>query len=126
MFRNDEEIETLKQQIIENTEKLTRLQKDRTELSGQIDLTLSRLYNMCLELKEADNAPVPDKCPSVEKADWLICLLQTKYEKVIRNSGVFDKNQRSANGKVKNNVCINCWYTYINTYLRINYTDYIV
>lgn len=77
-------------------------------MSGQIDLTLSRLYDMCLELKEADNAPVPDKCPSIEKADWLICLLQTKYENVIRNAaGVVEKIQRNANGKDKNNVRIN-------------------
>jgi hypothetical protein len=112
LYRNDEEIETLKQKIIEDTEKLTRLQKDRTELSGQINLTLSRLYDLCIKLKEADNAPVPDKCPSIEKADWLICLLQTKYEKVIRNAGVVDKNQRNSNEKVKNNVPINYSYSY--------------
>jgi len=60
---------------------------------------------MCLALKEADSAPVPDKCPSIDKADWLICLLQTKYENVIRNYGTTDKDQRNVNGRIKNNVC---------------------
>lgn len=59
---------------------------------------------MCLALKEADSAPVPDKCPSIDKADWLICLLQTKYENVIRSRGLVDKNQRDTNGKKYNDV----------------------
>jgi len=86
--RNDEETENLKLRIVDETDRLGRLQKDRAELSGQIESTLRRLYGMCSALKEADGAPVPDKCPSADKADWLICLLQTKYENVIRSGGI--------------------------------------
>jgi len=60
---------------------------------------------MCLSLKEADSSPVPDKCPSIDKADWLMCLLQTKYENVIRSYVTTDKYQRNVNGGIKNNVC---------------------
>lgn len=59
---------------------------------------------MCLMLKEADSAPVPDKCPSVDKADWLICLLQTKYENVLRNYGTIDRYNGNVNDGVKTNV----------------------
>lgn len=102
--RNDEETENLKSKIIKETDRLARLQKDRSELSAQIDLTLFRLYNMCLALREADSAPVPDKCPSIDKSDWLICLLQTKYENITKSYGTVDKDQRNINGTIKNNV----------------------
>ncbi|KAE9523802.1 hypothetical protein AGLY_015690 [Aphis glycines] len=99
--QNDEETENLKFKIVEETDRLERLQKDKSELSSQIDSTLLRLYDMCLALKEADSAPVPDKCPSIDKADWLICLLQTKYENVMRSYGTTDKDQRNVNGRIK-------------------------
>lgn len=107
LCRNDEETENIKLNIIEATDRLARLQKDRSELSSQIDFALFRLYDMCLALKEADSSPVPDKCPSIDKADWLICLLQTKYENVMRRYGSMDKDQRNTNGIIKTNVCIN-------------------
>lgn len=111
----------IKMKIIEETERLARLQKDRSELSNQIDKTLSRLYDMCLELREADSAPVPDKCPSIDKADWLICLLQTKFENVMRSYAapvtvVEDKDRRDAKGKIKNKVRD---YTHIYTYIYL-------
>jgi len=106
LCRNDEETENLKFKIVEETDRLERLQKDKSELSNQIESTLLRLYDMCLALKKADSAPVPDKCPSIDKADWLICLLQTKYENVIKIYGATDKDQRNVNGRIKNNVCI--------------------
>lgn len=110
LSRNDEETENLKLNIIEETDRLTRLQNDRSELSSQIDLTLLRLYGICVLLKEADNAPVPEKCPSIDKADWLICLLQTKYENVTRSYGIMDSNRRdnNVNEEVKNGVCLLC------------------
>lgn len=92
--------------INEETNRLSRLQKDRSELSSQIDLTLIRLYDMCLALRKADNAPVPDKCPSIDKADWLICLLQTKYENVTRSYGLVDKDLRNTNESIANKVCV--------------------
>uniref|UniRef100_A0A2S2NKJ6 Uncharacterized protein n=2 Tax=Schizaphis graminum TaxID=13262 RepID=A0A2S2NKJ6_SCHGA len=64
---------------------------------------------MCLALKEADSAPVPDKCPSIDKADWLICLLQTKYENVIKSYGTTDKDRRNVNGRIKNNDVAVLW-----------------
>jgi len=60
---------------------------------------------MCLALKEADSAPVPDKCPSIDKSHWLLCLLQTKYENAIRSYGTTDKDQSNVNERIKNNVC---------------------
>lgn len=93
-------------QIYEETGRLSRLQKDRSELSSRIDLTLVRLYDMCLALKKADSAPVPDKCPSIDKADWLICLLQTKYENVTKCYGLVDKDQHNMNENIKNKVSI--------------------
>lgn len=59
---------------------------------------------MCLMLKEADSAPVPDKCPSVDKADWLICLLQTKYENVSKSYGAIDRYNGNVNDGVETNV----------------------
>lgn len=58
---------------------------------------------MCTALKEADSAPVPDKCPTIDKADWLICLLQTKYENVTRchDGPATAKDGRNANGIAK-------------------------
>lgn len=105
--------------IIEATDKLARLQKDRSELSNQINLALFRLYDMCLALKEADSSPVPDKCPSIDKADWLICLLQTKYENVMRRYGSMDKNQLNTNGIIKTNVCIILYYGNMKTGFRL-------
>lgn len=113
--RNDEETENLKLKIVEETDRLARLQKDRSELSSQIDLTLFRLYDMCLALKEADSAPVPDKCPSIDKADWLICLLQTKYENVTRSYGMTDEDQRDIAEVIKNNVRAQCFRRHTGT-----------
>ncbi|VVC33810.1 Hypothetical protein CINCED_3A011932 [Cinara cedri] len=108
--QNDEETENLKMKIIEETNKLARLEKERSELSNQIDSTLFRLYDMCLALKEADSAPVPDKCPSIDKADWLICLLQTKYQNITRSHSVPDKDNRSeTKGNIKSNDVATLW-----------------
>lgn len=101
--RNDEETENLKLKIVEETGRLARLEKERSELSNQIDSTLFRLYDMCIALKETDSTPIPDKCPGIDKADWLICLLQTKYENVIKNHGVPDTDGcRDAKGNIGN------------------------
>ncbi|XP_050547095.1 outer dynein arm-docking complex subunit 3-like [Daktulosphaira vitifoliae] len=86
--QNEEERDNLKQQILEETNKLSHRQRDGSQLSNQINQVLLRLYNLCLILKDVDSAPVPDKCPSIDKGDWLICLLQTKYESIIKNKGV--------------------------------------
>ncbi|XP_050441686.1 outer dynein arm-docking complex subunit 3 [Adelges cooleyi] len=86
--QNQEETELLKQQILEQQNRLTCLQKDGSRLCEQINRILVRLYDMCLLLREADSAPVPDKCPGMDKGDWLICLLQTKYESVVKTGEI--------------------------------------
>lgn len=76
---------------------------------------------MCLALKKADSAPVPDKCPSIDKADWLICLLQTKYENITRSHGFVDKDIRNTNENIANKVSINSRIILINS---VNYRCY--
>lgn len=77
---------------------------------------------MCRALKESDSVPIPDKCPSIDKADWLICLLQTKYENIIKNRIVSDEDRhsRDAKGNMKNVRVIRRRYTYIRTFKLYN------
>ncbi|KAK7580718.1 hypothetical protein V9T40_001347 [Parthenolecanium corni] len=95
--RSEEEIQAIQAEIQKENEKYEQVKEEHDKLQRQIENILEKIHEFCLRMKDFDAASVPEKCPPVDKYEWLLKLFRTKMESALR----FDKNI-SDQGKTKN------------------------